>query len=307
MHLKDVEVALMLPDGSPPASALASPPWTATDGSVKSVPGAEEFGEDFGQHEPLTTRLRNILEDYDGLSALLKEMVQNAEDAKARCLIVEFDRTEYSASRLLDDRMAWFQGPAIYVYNDAEFTEQDFRRLCQLGDSSKSLDTSVIGNFGLGFNTVYALTDLPSILSGKYVAFLDPHASFVPGAKPHAPGRRYNFVDTPVAKVYPEQFEPFLKFGCDLTQPFPGTIFRFPIRHALAAKHSKIVDKNVSPDTAVCKRSTPHARPKLATPTRCTRLKQPLSCASTPVARPTSLWTTYHTASVWCILHRCDS
>lgn len=35
--------------------------------------------------------------------------------------------------------------------------------------------TKKIGRFGLGFNSVYNFTDLPSILSDDVVLFLDPH------------------------------------------------------------------------------------------------------------------------------------
>ncbi len=41
------------------------------------------FSLDYGQHEPLTRRLRAILQDYtDGL-AVFKELIQNADDAAA--------------------------------------------------------------------------------------------------------------------------------------------------------------------------------------------------------------------------------
>ena len=127
------------------------------------------LGEAFGQHEPLTTRLRNILEDYDGLASVLRELVQNADDACAQKIRIVLDRTEFGTQLLLDEKMAAFQGPALYVYNDREFEEKDFYGICHLGASNKRLDSSTIGNFGLGFNTVYTLTDMPSFLTGEYV------------------------------------------------------------------------------------------------------------------------------------------
>lgn len=36
--------------------------------------------------------------------------------------------------------------------------------------------------FGLGFNAVYHLTDLPSFVSGQHLVLFDPHAKYLPGA-----------------------------------------------------------------------------------------------------------------------------
>jgi hypothetical protein len=35
--------------------------------------------------------------------------------------------------------------------------------------------------FGLGFNAVYHLTDLPSFVSGQHLVLFDPHAKYLPG------------------------------------------------------------------------------------------------------------------------------
>ena len=40
------------------------------------------------------------------------------------------------------------------------------------------------GRFGLGFNTVYGLTDTPQLVSGDSLVVFDPHCSAVPGATP---------------------------------------------------------------------------------------------------------------------------
>ena len=50
------------------------------------------------------------------------------------------------------------QGPALYAYNDAGFTEQDWTGIRMLQDSIKETDSTKIGRFGLGFKSVFHLT-----------------------------------------------------------------------------------------------------------------------------------------------------
>jgi hypothetical protein len=64
----------------------------------------------------------------------------------------------------------------LLVYNDACFTENDFQSIQRIGDSLKKTDEqkSKIGRFGIGFNSVYHLTDLPSFVSSSFLVMLDP-------------------------------------------------------------------------------------------------------------------------------------
>jgi hypothetical protein len=54
------------------------------------------------------------------------------------------------------------QGPALYAYNDALFTEQDWTGIRMLQDSIKEADSTKIGRFGLGFKSVFHLTGIRS-------------------------------------------------------------------------------------------------------------------------------------------------
>ncbi|KAG0247222.1 hypothetical protein BGZ95_008903, partial [Linnemannia exigua] len=74
---------------------------------------------------------------------------------------------------------AW-QGPALMFYNNATFTEEQFLALCKLGVGNKREDTSKIGRHGLGFNSAYHFTDVPSVVSGHSLVFFDPHMSSLP-------------------------------------------------------------------------------------------------------------------------------
>ena len=51
-----------------------------------------------------------------------------------------------------------FQGPALLAYNDAEFTNADWKGIVSLGISVKEKDPLKVGRFGLGFKSVFHLT-----------------------------------------------------------------------------------------------------------------------------------------------------
>ena len=51
-----------------------------------------------------------------------------------------------------------FQGPALLAYNNAEFTNADWKGLISLGISGKEKDPLKVGRFGLGFKSVFHLT-----------------------------------------------------------------------------------------------------------------------------------------------------
>lgn len=50
------------------------------------------------------------------------------------------------------------QGPALYSYNDAHFTDEDWQGIQMLGQSVKQKDPMKVGKFGLGFKSVFHLT-----------------------------------------------------------------------------------------------------------------------------------------------------
>ncbi|KAH8058578.1 hypothetical protein JL722_5795 [Aureococcus anophagefferens] len=168
-------------------------------------------------------------------SGILNELVQNADDAGAsevRVLLDARSSATRGAQSLLSAGLAAWQGPALCVSNDAGFTESDWRNLVRVGQGSKLENFKTTGRFGLGFNSVYHLTDVPQVASGDHVLFLDPHADgLVPGATPQRPGLRVKFTggaDLPAA--FPDQFASWADCGCDLEKPLEGTLFRLPLR-----------------------------------------------------------------------------
>ena len=54
--------------------------------------------------------------------------------------------------------MRSYQGPALYSYNDATFSEEDWRGIKMLQNSIKKDDPLKVGRFGLGFKSVFHMT-----------------------------------------------------------------------------------------------------------------------------------------------------
>jgi hypothetical protein len=92
---------------------------------------------------------------YSDRTHFIYELLQNAEDALARCSTAAKSREVRFELSPDDVRVSHFGAP---------FTERDVRGICGIGDSTK--DDGSIGRFGIGFKSVYAFTDRPSISSG---------------------------------------------------------------------------------------------------------------------------------------------
>jgi hypothetical protein len=90
----------------------------------------------WAQEENILNRIGSILNDYHP-SSIFTEFLQNAEDAGATKCCFMLDQTRYDKGNTLSDEMDVWQGPALVIYNDAEFTENDFVALSQISVGSK--------------------------------------------------------------------------------------------------------------------------------------------------------------------------
>ena len=216
-------------------------------------PDELSIGEEFGQEEKLTTRLNRLLEEYkDGL-AVLKELLQNADDAGATEVKFLYDErsNKDAMTCLIDEGMKKCQGPALWVYNDATFKAEDFVNITKLNEATKVHSTEKIGRFGLGFNAVYNLTDVPMFVSKNYFVIFDPNTSHLGTAiNNKKPGMKIDLnKDVRKLQTFRNQFKPFNGvFGCDLSlakddYSYNGTLFRFPLRTREQAAVSEIKDK----------------------------------------------------------------
>jgi hypothetical protein len=90
---------------------------------------------------------------------------------------------------------------------------------------------------GVGFNSIYHITDSPSFITGDKYVILDPHEWFYNG------GVKFDFVKEKLIKEYPDQFAPFVPFGVQCNKRFGGTIFRYPLRDSPDSNISKKIYK----------------------------------------------------------------
>ncbi|MCE9529704.1 MAG: hypothetical protein K8T89_00975 [Planctomycetes bacterium] len=199
-------------------------------------------GESFGRLPSLTHQIRELIHDYPEGVGIVKELVQNADDAGARTLRLVVDYRSHPNAQLPSPSMAALQGPALLVYNDSTFTDDDFARIQEIYRSGKVLAADKTGQFGKGFNTVYNVTDFPGFVTGDRVAFFDPHGAAVHNTSREKPGRTWRLVDC--WKNYPDLLRPFVAAGLSPGQTnFPGTIFRLPFRTPERASLSEISRK----------------------------------------------------------------
>ncbi|CAL8265839.1 unnamed protein product [Lota lota] len=206
-----------------------------------------------GQSEPITMRIKNILNEYDEENDIFKELIQNAEDARARAcrFMIDFRVHKDPPESLFDPGMAACQGPCLWSYNDEQFTEDDWANIVRVGSASKENMVDKIGKFGLGFNTVYHVTDCPSILSGSHLLMLDPNVTHM---KKHIkektnPGIKLDLTHHNLLKWFPGQFKSYENiFDCHLSRlstdkPYQGTLIKLPFRTKEEAFKSEISTK----------------------------------------------------------------
>lgn len=95
----------------------------------------------------------NLRDRYDSGYPILKELLQNADDAEAKRF-------------KLDALVGWpaaanplLRGPGLLVVNDGVFRKEDEQGITSFGESSKASDNSAIGKFGFGQKAVFHLCD----------------------------------------------------------------------------------------------------------------------------------------------------
>ena len=95
----------------------------------------------------------NLQDRYRAGYPILKELLQNADDAEAhRFRIDALPGWPEAANPLL-------RGPGLLVVNDGVFREKDERDIVSFGESGKATDSAAIGKFGIGQKAVFHLCD----------------------------------------------------------------------------------------------------------------------------------------------------
>ncbi|MEA5583612.1 hypothetical protein VB620_19995 [Nodularia harveyana UHCC-0300] len=157
------------------------------------------YGTDIDEYGPVF-----LTSLYSDRTHFIYELLQNAEDAGATKVIF----------KLFNDRLE------VY-HNGRLFTEEDVQGICGLVRSTKKEDLTKIGNFGIGFKSVYAYTDSPEIHSGDEHFFVEhyvrPHAVttdvIIPGEYTTLFIIKFNLQDLSKAVAYQEIEKHLRKFN----------------------------------------------------------------------------------------------
>lgn len=94
------------------------------------------------------------LRDLQGVHKLAYELIQNADDVKA-------ENGSPGAREIVFD----VRDDALVVTNDGVFRERDFERMKRIASGGKREELNTTGAFGVGFISVYQVTDHPEIFS----------------------------------------------------------------------------------------------------------------------------------------------
>ncbi len=93
---------------------------------------------------------------YADLIQFVLELIQNTDDE-------DYDEQENPFFRFVRTREY-----LLVQYNEAGFSEEDVRSLCDISRSTKSKAASQIGEKGIGFKSVFCVSDNPQVYSGGY-------------------------------------------------------------------------------------------------------------------------------------------
>ncbi len=102
----------------------------------------------------IVNQIRNNLHDrYETGFPILKELLQNADDAGARRFCIE---TLPGWKKAENPLLRW---PGLLAVNDGIFRDEDEVGIVSFGDSGKATDDAAIGKFGLGQKAVFHICD----------------------------------------------------------------------------------------------------------------------------------------------------
>ncbi|KAJ2918885.1 hypothetical protein MD484_g1553, partial [Candolleomyces efflorescens] len=191
----------------------------------------------FGENVDRLGSIRSILDNYPFSAGLLREILQNSDDARATAQTFLLDCRRHPSDRICDQRIADTQGPALLAFNNARFLEEDWVALQNISKSSKREDTSKIGKFGIGIRSCYHVTDFLQILSGEDLVIFDPQSSFSRDG-----GARYPFNAQTIGPIrdHFQSFKHFLPPNWN-GEVFDGTVVRLPLRTEPGELREKIV------------------------------------------------------------------
>lgn len=111
-----------------------------------------QYGWDVGNYG------QYFADQYAYQAHFIFELLQNAEDA------LRERGSDWQGSRAVSFNLT--KNELRFSHFGRPFNEADVRGICDIGRSAKADDLTAIGRFGIGFKSVYAITDRPEVHSG---------------------------------------------------------------------------------------------------------------------------------------------
>jgi hypothetical protein len=129
----------------------------------------------------LIGNIRAILTGLQGFQAMARELIQNADDAPAEHMVFDIDEDAlrvWNSGKFSSCETQHGLCPWEVRGNPNTGTKRacDFHAISTVGSGNKYREQGLIGRFGIGFVSVYQVTDTPIIRSGKTQLELDPLA-----------------------------------------------------------------------------------------------------------------------------------
>lgn len=130
----------------------------------------KNLGYDFEAIDNIRNNLESYRIQHNNGFPILKELIQNANDAEATEMILKYFPGDESADHPL---LKGNQG--IYVYNNGPFSDTNEKAMRTIGGSDKKKNTDKVGKYGLGMKSIYHICDFFFYLvDGNRVEFLNP-------------------------------------------------------------------------------------------------------------------------------------
>lgn len=128
----------------------------------------EEFGIDANLDPQARKVVNNLTRRYRNLLATVAEDLNSKESHFILELIQNADDNSYPAGVVPGLAFVIDGHVLTVVNNEAGFTEENVRALCSAGESSKKNKSGYIGEKGIGFKSVFKVSDAPEIHSNGF-------------------------------------------------------------------------------------------------------------------------------------------